>query len=71
MLYGGVLLIAVALAGIVLIIVMTVKAHKANKLKRSRAGAYDEQPDGNDAVDISKYDTGDIDIDLSKYDKYL
>ncbi len=80
MLYGGVLLIAVGIVGIILVIVLTVKAKKRNKLAAhgsditleslSSDKIYkDPNKSGSSDVDISKADTDEI--DLSKYDKYL
>ena len=80
MLYGGVLLIAVGIVGIILVIVLTVKAKKRNKLAAHSSDITLESlssdkiyknsnKSGSSDVDISKADTDEI--DLSKYDKYL
>lgn len=85
MLFVGILFIVAAVFGIVLIIVLTVRANKRKKVALASADSKDSELDlygddydglhrgelGQDGEDrdISKYDTAEI--DLSKYDKYL
>lgn len=73
-LFGGILLITVAVFGVFMIIVMTVKAHKKNK---SLARARKKRPDSSlrFETEYTKKDKADnldtAEIDLSKYDKYF
>ncbi|MCQ4023385.1 MULTISPECIES: hypothetical protein [unclassified Ruminococcus] len=85
MLFGGVLLVTVAIFGIILVIVMTVRTSKRNKVliaKAEREKTVDislidsletAKPEAGEPVETelvkSKFDPDNL--DLSKYDKYL
>lgn len=73
-LFGGILLITVAVFGVFMIIIMTARAHKRNKA-RARAQRRKPSPGLRFETEYTKrdreYKFDTAEIDLSKYDKYM